>query len=229
MNTSIESFYSKIQFPGPYTLESFDAYRDEIVNPYIKLINDYVKPSSNIIDVGCGTGFITNFLSLTYSDKDFLGVDFSDSIFFAEYFAQKNNLQAKFLRKDFLDCEFEMKYNCVICQGVLHHIPQFEKALSKLKEITEKNGYLILGLYHPFGKVLKKIVSLDYRSTILEDDQERNPYEMSYYKKSIIEKLGDKFQLESQYPRNITSHFLINPLVFSRSGGIVTYVFRKIE
>jgi 2-polyprenyl-3-methyl-5-hydroxy-6-metoxy-1,4-benzoquinol methylase len=226
-DNSIKEFYNTIQFPGPYSLESFEVYREEIVNPHIKLIDKYASKSSNLIDIGCGTGFISNFLAIKYPNLEILGLDFAQSILFASYFARENNLQTDFILTNFLDFETNKKYEMVLCQGVLHHIPQFDMALKKLIDLTIPEGYLILGLYHPIGKILKKFITLDYKNTILERDQEENVYEQSYTKQEIVGKLNKDFDLIDQTPQNIGKHFILNPISFSVSGGLVTYVFRR--
>jgi len=223
----IKTFYDTIRFPGPYSFESFEVYREEIINPYINLIDIYTSKISNLLDVGCGTGFITNFLAQRYQNLEIQGLDFSESIAYAAHFAKEHNLQSQFIRQNFLEFDSDKKYQLVLCQGVLHHIPEFNKALDKLKYITEPNGYLILGLYHPFGKLLKKFFNLKYKNNILEKDQEENVYERSYFKNSIVNAVGPNFKLIDQTPNNIIKNFIINPINFSISGGLVTYVFQK--
>lgn len=222
--SEIREFYNVIQFPGHYTLAGLDLHTPTIINPYLKCINTALSNNISVLDVGCGTGLVTNLFARKYPTSEFVGVDFADSINYASQFAHAHCIHnASFIKTDFLQFNSHKKYNTVICQGVLHHIPEFDTALNKLISLVEDDGYLVIGLYHPAGKILKRFLQIDYQNEVLFKDQELHPYETAHTLSDIQSKLTE-FTLISKYP----SRFVwINSFFNFRSGGLVTYIFKR--
>mgnify|MGYP001471543124 CR=1 FL=1 len=44
--------------------------------------------------------------------------------------------------------------------------------LKKLQRMIKNNGLFIIGLYHPWGKMLQKLLPTQYESNVLQEDQE---------------------------------------------------------
>jgi hypothetical protein len=79
-------------------------------------------------------------------------------------------------------------------------------------------------LYHPWGKILKKYVTIDYDSDILRQDQEHHPYEIT---RTAAQLDMNGFRLIDLFPRYPRLYALTNPIRHSRNGGLVTYVFEN--
>ena len=62
--SQIQTFYSKIKFPGLYDLDDLNFYQESIDNKFLSVYNTGIQDSERILDIGCGTGFITNFLAI---------------------------------------------------------------------------------------------------------------------------------------------------------------------
>lgn len=225
----VQEFYNRNQFPGHYSISDFDCYQNEIINPYLKLIYDSIKDAETVIDIGCGSGLVVNLLAKKYPLKSFTAIDFADSIVFAKDFARQNNLNnINYIKCDILDLSLTDKFDVVICQGVLHHIPNYLQAYSNIKGLVGKNGTLLLGLYHPLGKFFKKFYFLNYASKVLEDDQERNPYEVSYTINDVKRLVSQDFFMVDRYPRSLVFMLLNHFYKFSLSGGIILYNLKRI-
>jgi len=220
----IKDFYNRIQFPGPYTQEELKFHWPKIKNYYLKTIDRYIKNNQSIIDVGCGSGLTTNLFSQHHPGSDFTGIDIAQGVYYAQAFAINNHIKnANFYQCDLLEYPTTKKYDLVICQGVLHHIPDQLNAVKKLQELTATGGTLIVGVYHPWGKILKRFFKLNYyNSDILTQDQECNPYETSYSKKHICS-LFKEFQFISAYPK----FGGLSSLLRSNSGGLTLYVWKN--
>lgn len=228
MNT--KEFYDKNQFPGHYTMESLNVYKDDIVNPYIQFIDEAIKDSETVLDLGCGSGLIVNFLASKYPNKKFVAVDFADGILFAQDFAKKNNINnITFIREDILKFKSQKQFDVVICQGVLHHIVDDESAYIVLRDNLKMGGKLLLGLYHPLGKILKKFFKINYKSKVLEDDQEINPYETSYTISRVKQLTINNFRIVQIYPKNLLLTIITDFVQFNRSGGIIVYNLIKTK
>jgi len=211
----IKAFYDRIAFPGKYNASDIINYYNQ--NRYLKFIEKYIVGNSTILDAGCGTGFVTNNFAFRNRSIHFTAVDFAKSIDWAKDVSKEIGLRnTKFVKSDLNDFA-GAKYEVVMCQGVLHHIPSYEKVLSNLQSMVHAEGLFIIGLYHPWGKRLQKLLPTRYESKVLEEDQEDNPYEISFTKKQVVNMFRG-YKLIDSYPSAFLNW---------RNGGLTVYVFRK--
>ena len=223
----VKQFYNQIQFPGNYTAKSLDYHCPKIRNPYLQIINRALENGIQVIDIGCGTGLITNLFAKKYPGSQFFGVDFANSIDHAVMISQELDLSnTQFFKEDFVKLSVNNVYDVAICQGVLHHMPDYKIAIKKIINLIKPGGTLVLGLYHPWGKIVKKYVEVNYQDPILYQDQEKHPFETAFCYSDVTNMLGSEFLLDHAYPSILGSVAL--PSVFNfKNGGLVTYVFKK--
>lgn len=93
-----------------------------------------LKLRSPILDNGCGTGFMANFLD----GYDVFGVDVSSKMVEA---ASKTGKYRQVLRGDSQNLPFNNSFFLtVINRGVLHHLENPQKALDEISRILAKGG-----------------------------------------------------------------------------------------
>lgn len=225
---AVKEFYDQLQFPGHYTQQQLAYHDPEIRNDYLAVIDRHLQHANTVLDVGCGTGLIANLFAGRYPNKQFTAVDFADSVNYARNYAVSNSItNVTYQQQDFLDWRSEIQYDAVLCQGVLHHIPEYVQAAAKLSDLVNPGGVLILAVYHPWGKILKKFVNLNYKNDILYRDQELVPWETAFNLEQVCE-LFPEFQLKDSYPQqNIQLNINIKALLNYRNGGLSTYVLEK--
>jgi SAM-dependent methyltransferase len=118
---------------------SGDKYFD-IVTP--EMLND----KSTVIDIGCGSGRFVKYLKGRY--KKIAGLDPSTAIFAADELLGKDEtielVQASTDNIPYPDGHFDFGYSL----GVLHHIPDTQKALSDSVKKIRPGGYFLLYLYY---------------------------------------------------------------------------------
>jgi SAM-dependent methyltransferase len=128
---------------------SGDKYFD-IVTP--EMLND----KSTVIDIGCGSGRFIKYLNGRY--KKIVGLDPSSAIFAADELLGKDDnielVQASTDNIPYPDGHFDFGYSL----GVLHHIPDTQKALNDSVKKIKPGGYFLLYLYY----------SLDNRSILFK-------------------------------------------------------------
>ena len=213
----VKNFYNTNPFPGHYTANSVKAYTGQ--NRYIAFITKSIMHSRKVLDAGCGTGFIANYLAQTFPTKNFTGVDFADSIDYAVKIKEElNRPNLKFIKADLTRFETDDSFDTIICQGVLHHIPDYMQTLVRLQNMLHSGGIFIIGLYHPWGKRLQRLLPNDYATQTLEIDQEQHPYELSFYSRDV-KKMFKHFEFVDSHPGIFWNW---------RNGGLTTYVFRKV-
>jgi len=118
-----------------------DMYFDIVTN---EMLND----QSTVIDIGCGSGRWIKYLQGRY--KKIVGLDPSKAIFAADKLLGNNeNVELVMASTDnipFPDNHFDFAYSL----GVLHHIPDTEKALIDCVKKVKKGGYFLVYLYYRF-------------------------------------------------------------------------------
>lgn len=103
------------------------------------------KPSSNIFEIGCGSGTTLNKINKKFKSKVF-GLDASKQAI--NYARKKYNLKNLF-HTTFASFETKKKFDIVISGGFLYVTPNhlLKKTIKKLFKLTKKNGYLVIWDY----------------------------------------------------------------------------------
>lgn len=111
---------------------------------YHNLILEQCQPTMNsALDVGCGEGLLAQVLSargLTVT-----GIDANDDVLVT---ARRRECGVRWVQGDALTHDFgERQFNFVTAVATVHHFPEFEAALARLRSLVSPGGTLvILGL-----------------------------------------------------------------------------------
>ena len=110
--------------------------------------------NSSIIEVGCGTGWFTNFLAYHFEPKKLIGLDFSStSIEQAQKVSKKLNTDVQFVVADLFEYEPSTTFDIVISVGTLHHTKDCLGAIEYFcTQYLKPEGHICLGLYHLYGR-----------------------------------------------------------------------------
>lgn len=220
---SVRQFYDLNPFPGPYVLSGLE---NAINNKYVRLIDKYTDHGQNILDIGCGTGFITNALAMRYR-SNFSGIDFSNGIDIAKQIANDYSIDnVEFIKENFFVFNPEKKYDVIIAQSFLTHVPEWQKAIEKIKLLLSHNGVIIISIYNIIGKMVQRLLRINYHSQRLQLDQECNPYETSFTHSKFLQ-LWKDYELLDVYPSVNSRCVNITNLFNSSNGGLTMYVFRN--
>lgn len=117
---------------------SFSSWLEEKTN----LIGTLIE-GNNILEVGCGTGNLIQFLSKM--KLDIKGSDYSD-VYLDK--ARVRNPNTKFFKKNLLEQqswhEYQNEFDTVIASEVIEHIEDDLKALKTIHSVIKPNGVLLL-------------------------------------------------------------------------------------
>jgi malonyl-CoA O-methyltransferase len=227
LSDSIREFYDRNNFPGAYTAQQIAQYNID-ANRYIKIIDQFMTHNVSVLDVGCGTGFITNLMARRFNSK-FTGVDFSTAAKYASQFATQNQIDnAEFIQCDFFEFDTGTRYDVIVAQSFLTHVPDQQLAINKLQQLLAPGGIILLGVYNCYGKFLKNWKRIDYKNERLRLDQESNPYEVESSHKKILND-WQQYQLLSVTPSFQNKFVDVLNLFNYRNGGLTLYVFKDTK
>jgi ubiquinone/menaquinone biosynthesis C-methylase UbiE/uncharacterized protein YbaR (Trm112 family) len=152
----VREFYEGTPFPNYDEFDSVASLIDKASQGvFAKLLNEQLPYQMPILEVGCGTGQLTNFLST--SNRTAIGVDMSlNSLRLGQAFKENFKLpRSHFFQMNlFFPIFKDESFPVVISNGVLHHTYSTKKAFESIARLVKPGGYIIIGLYHKFGRIL---------------------------------------------------------------------------
>lgn len=216
----IKSFYEENPFPNYDEFDSAEGLIDKARKGlFAKLLDDQILFGTSILECGCGTGQMTNFLSI--ANRTVIGTDIClNSLKLAHEFKNNNYLNnAHFYQMNlFCPCFKPDSFDLVISNGVLHHTSDPFLAFESIATLVKPKGYILIGLYHKYGRLITNLRRMIFKitkdkfrfldpRTINKDinqsvrkswfmDQYKNPHESKHTIKEVLywlEKTGFTF------------------------------------
>ena len=129
--------YSKILPEAVYDR----ATREKKAQTIVAILRDHLQSdlkSLSLLDVGCSTGFIANYLSDFFGQV--IGIDIDEpAIDFAKHQCIKDNLE--FLKSDSLEMQFsENTFDVVVCAHIYEHVPDAGLLLDEIYRVLKPGG-----------------------------------------------------------------------------------------
>lgn len=156
VTTVVKEFYEETPFPnydGLDSRESLSAKARRSV--FASLLDEQLPEGALILEAGCGTGQLSNFLGMSWKRKVFAGDMCLNSLRLAKRFADQYGIRnAAFLQMNLFSPPFRDEvFDVVISNGVLHHTGDcrggFRSILAKLKP----RGLILIGLYNEYARL----------------------------------------------------------------------------
>ena len=161
----------------------------------------------SVLDIGCGAGidaaeFARHGAKVTAIDLTQTGVELTRNLL------TEARLSAIVRQADVCDLPFEdARFDCVYTYGVLHHIPNVNKALFEIQRVLKTGGKVMAMLYNKdsllygYSIMYQHGVKDGWLATLNQDElvsrfSERNefcPYTKAYQKSEAIELFGKFF------------------------------------
>jgi SAM-dependent methyltransferase len=164
---TVQSFYEETPFPNYDDFDNVgwlvEKARKGVFN---KLLDDQIPTGTRILECGCGTGQMSNFLSV--ASRTVFGTDLSlHSLSLGQQFKEKNDLRtAHFIQMNlFRPCFKPGSFDLVFCNGVLHHTSDPFLGFQTIAKLVRPKGYVMIGLYHTYGRTITNIRRLIFRMT----------------------------------------------------------------
>ncbi|MEJ7587428.1 MAG: class I SAM-dependent methyltransferase [Ferruginibacter sp.] len=134
----------------------FNDFSDEMIaegaNEYFDILNEtMINKDSYVMDVGCGTGRWTKYL--TTKVRFIEAIDPSNAIFAADKLLGKiDNVRLTRASTETIPFPDET-FDFAMSIGVLHHIPDTQQAMCDCVKKVKRGGYFYCYLYHNLEKM----------------------------------------------------------------------------
>jgi SAM-dependent methyltransferase len=152
----VKRFYEKTPFPNYDDVDSQRALLDKArAGRFARLLNEQIPYSASVLEVGCGTGQLTNFLSIAH--RSVLGIDVClNSLRLAQQFKETHGIErATFAQMNLFRPALRRRFfDVVITNGVLHHTGDCRLAFQRVGELVRPGGFFVVGLYSAYSRQL---------------------------------------------------------------------------
>ncbi len=158
--TQVEkAFYEETPFPNYEDFENVgDLLQKAKKGFFANLLNDQIPFNVRVLEVGCGTGQLSNFLGV--GQRTVFGTDMCvNSLRLGQEFKEKNALdRVGFYQMNLFRPIFKKEsFPIVICNGVLHHTSDPFAGFQSIARLVKKGGYILVGLYNTYGRIITDI------------------------------------------------------------------------
>jgi 2-polyprenyl-3-methyl-5-hydroxy-6-metoxy-1,4-benzoquinol methylase len=151
----VKSFYETTPFPKYNDIDNCESLiKRASESKFAMSLNEQLDTGIRILEAGCGTGQMSLYLSL--NNRTVYGTDMSmDSLNLAQEFKELHHINtAHFMQMNIFHPIFKKEsFDVLISNGVLHHTHSPYKAFQQLLPLVKKNGLVIIGLYHKYGRL----------------------------------------------------------------------------
>jgi SAM-dependent methyltransferase len=164
----VKAFYERNPFPDYDDTDSLESLRSKAEGGmFARLLNEQIPHGSMILECGCGTGQLSNFLGMTWGRTVFATDMCLNSLKLGQAFKEKNEIpNVCFVQMNLFRPVFRTEtFDLVIANGVLHHTSDPFGAFQTILTCLKRGGIIIVGLYNRYGRLTTDIRRLVLRLT----------------------------------------------------------------
>jgi SAM-dependent methyltransferase len=152
----VKAFYEETPFPNYDDIDS----RETLImkarqGKFAAALDEQLPDGAIVLEAGCGTGQLTNFLGLSWKRRVLGGDICLNSLRLANGFRERYRIaNAAFLQMNLFRPPFrDNSIDVVISIGVLHHTGDARKGFETLVRKVKPGGYILIGLYNSYGRL----------------------------------------------------------------------------
>ena len=152
----VKAFYEENPFPNYDDVDSSFTLREKARKGiFAQMLDDNLPLTAKVLEVGCGTGQLSNFLG-ECSTRTVIGADLClNSLRLAQGFKLRNQLgNVTFYQINLFRPPFKAEsFDVVISNGVLHHTSDPYGGFKSIARLLKKGGVILVGLYNTYGRL----------------------------------------------------------------------------
>lgn len=144
------------------------------------------KNFSNILELGCGTGFLTKLATQNLSYNSYTAIDIVEE---CEQYIKEINSNIVFINDDIETTHLTEKYDLIISNAVFQWLNDFESFIEKLQNNLSENGIV---LFTTFGtknfQEIAKVANISLKYYSMDDlKQILKSYSIEHIEEDIFE------------------------------------------
>ena len=152
----VKAFYEETPFPNYDDLDSRESLAAKARRSlFAAALDEQLPDGAIVLEAGCGTGQLTNFLGLSWRRRIFGGDICRNSLRLANDFRRRFRIvNAAFLQMNLFRPPFcDESLDVVISNGVLHHTGDPRAGYNALLEKLKPGGLILIGLYNRYARL----------------------------------------------------------------------------
>jgi carbamoyltransferase len=151
----VKGFYEEHPFPNYDENESLGSLTEKARRGiYARLLGEQLPFNARIIEVGCGTGQLSNYLGI--GCRTVVGADLcGNSLKLAEGFRSRHGLnRVRFVQMNLFRPAFAPEsFDVVLCNGVLLTTTDPQGGFESIARLVKPGGHIVIGLYNTYGRL----------------------------------------------------------------------------
>ena len=163
----VKEFYEKTPFPDYNDFDSVASLEERARQGiFARLLDEQVPPGARVIECGCGTGQLSNFLSI--HNRTVFATDMCEnSLRLGQRFAREHRLsRVRFIQMNLFRPAFKTgTFDLVISNGVLLTTRDPFRGFQSIASLARPGGYVLVGLYHKYGRLITDARRILFRMT----------------------------------------------------------------
>jgi 2-polyprenyl-3-methyl-5-hydroxy-6-metoxy-1,4-benzoquinol methylase len=153
---TVRNFYEEVPFPNYNDFDTIDTFvRKADEGVFARLLRKQLPPNSRVLEVGCGTGQLSNYLAAT-TESNVYATDMTlASLRLGHDFARRNGVdRIRFVQMNLFKPAIPPEsMDVIVSNGVLHNTYDTRKAFLTIARLVKPGGYMIIGLYNHIGRL----------------------------------------------------------------------------
>lgn len=162
----VKAFYEENPFPNYDDLDSKKSLIEKARRGvFARLLDEQISAGGCVLEVGCGTGQLTNFLGIQWNRQVFGSDMCLNSLRLAKAFRDKSAIKnAEFVQMNLFKPAFrEGAFDVVISNGVLHHTGDPLGGFLSISRLVKPGGCIVIGLYNRIGRLTTDLRRMLFR------------------------------------------------------------------
>ena len=237
----VKVFYEENPFPNYDDFDSKESLAEKARQGiFARLLDEQIPGGAKVLECGCGTGQLSNFLGMRWNRAVF-GTDLClNSLRLAKGFRDRCDIKnAAFVQQNLFRPAFrDESFDLVICNGVLHHTSDPRGGFRSISRLVKHGRFIIIGLYNTVGRLSADLRRFLFRATgdrllFLDDhmrnrkynqarkrawflDQYKHPHESKHSYSEVLEWLeADGFEFLFSVPKIEPGPFTADEKIFA--------------
>jgi 2-polyprenyl-3-methyl-5-hydroxy-6-metoxy-1,4-benzoquinol methylase len=167
VTNQVKAFYEGNPFPNYDACDSVGSLAAKAEKGlFARMLDEQIPSGARIIECGCGTGQLSNFLSIR--NRKVIGADMClNSLQLGQQFAREQHLEnVRFIQMNLFRPPFKSgSFHLVISNGVLHHTSDPRGGFEVISRLVTPGGYILIGLYHHWGRMITDTRQFIFKTT----------------------------------------------------------------